>query len=444
MNAVMGALQSGFTSKQIVDFLLKKFPKHAEKINTAVAMGFTPNQIIKFLSGGRQSLNSPEEIEPMTEHQMIGQREQQRTQNINKTALGLALAGGSALGAYALGRALPAAAQQLAPGLLAGTPGPTPSQSSTPIPQQTPIQANPTPQPTLQAPAINPLQNHPIKTKVDQLIAARNTPKEIVPYLRSFNKKEVADLEKSTGKPIEETVSDYFQNAPKPQETPKITEPGQETLQQIKPLEEPKEKEIAPVQSKTVILSNGDIGEVKNVRNGIAEIDIDGKTKTRKLDEVIQSPISEKDLADLYTDLISGIEKKTGQEVSRNVYWAGYDPKTNELAYVPHNGSLYIYENILPEDAKQLTNILAQRKSTGENFIGAWSEGTKSPIGAEMFKLIQRLQKERGGKGKEYSNKFEKIYDALEAATKAEKEKHKEKQKNEKSKKPKAKKPKFD
>lgn len=195
--------------------------------------------------------------------------------------------------------------------------------------------------------------------------------------------------------------------------------------------------------NKLVALPDGTIGEIGNIRQGIAEVNTEAGLKRRKLGELIESPLPEKDLADLHDELLKGIESKTGEEISRMVSFAGYDPKTNELAFLPHMGALYVYDNISPEDAKQLTSILSKRKTSGENFMGAWTKDTKSPIGAEMSKLIQKLQKERGGKGSEYKGKYEKIYDAIEPAKVEAKEKLQEKKKKEKEnvKKRKAKKP---
>lgn len=194
------------------------------------------------------------------------------------------------------------------------------------------------------------------------------------------------------------------------------------------------EKPIKIEKGSTVGSPQG-IGEIKAIRNGKAIVEVDGKKHQVDEDELIQSPLPEKDLADLYEDLIGGIEKSTGKQVSRNVDWAGYDPNTNELAYKPHGSDkLYAYEDIEPEDVEILTSLLTQRKSTGENFIGAWSAGTESPIGAAMYQLIKKLQASRGGKGNEYKNKFETIYDALEPAKKALKERHAERKK--KAKKP--------
>ena len=41
--------------------------------------------------------------------------------------------------------------------------------------------------------------------------------------------------------------------------------------------------------------------------------------------DLIESPISDDELAELHESLIKGIEKRTGEQVSRNVEWAGYD-----------------------------------------------------------------------------------------------------------------------
>jgi polysaccharide pyruvyl transferase WcaK-like protein len=81
---------------------------------------------------------------------------------------------------------------------------------------------------------------------------------------------------------------------------------------------------------------------------------------------------------------------------------------------------------------EELQNILAQRKTSGSNYIGVWEKDTKSPIGNRMHALIMRLQKERGGKGNEYRTKFETIYDPLEPAKKAAQQRYKDEQKRKK------------
>jgi len=187
-----------------------------------------------------------------------------------------------------------------------------------------------------------------------------------------------------------------------------------------------------PVKGDLIALPNGEIGELEHIKEKQALVKSDGRLHKVNADEMIASPLPARDLADLYEELIGGIEKETGEEVSRNVNWAGYDPGTNTLAYLTHLGALYVYDDISPEESNQLTSLLNKRKTTGENFIGAWKQGTQSPIGAAMAALIKKLQAERGGKGSEYSGKFLTIYDALEPAKKAANKKHEEMKKKRK------------
>ena len=179
-----------------------------------------------------------------------------------------------------------------------------------------------------------------------------------------------------------------------------------------------------PKTGSTVASPHG-VGEVKALRNGKAIVEIDGKKHQVDEDELEASPLPEKELDELYDDLLKGIESETGEDVSRMVQWAGYNPETNTLQFLPHTGKLYKYSDISPEDAALLRDILSVRKTSGENFIGAWKAGSKSPIGAALSKLIRKLQSERGGKGNEYEETHEPIYSAYEPAIQAKKKKKK-------------------
>lgn len=297
-----------------------------------------------------------------------------------------------------------------------------------------------------------------------EALRAKNAPDVIAKILRAQSGAQVKEIEQAAQVPFEQLVSDYVASAPPVETMPEkiakgvpfkgegaaLEEPKQEKKEspfkglieegrkkfdeQMNAQEVPEPTEYMPKKEKgsTVALPTGEIGEITDIRQGIATVNAQGKEYRRKVEDLIEPPMPEKDLADLYKDVLKGIEGKTGQEVSRMVSWAGYDPKTNELAFVPHTGALYVYDNISPEDSARLTDILTQRKTTGENFIGAWEAGSDSPIGAGMSQLIQKLQKERGGKGNEYKGKFEKIYDALEPAKLAAKQKHAEQKKAEK------------
>jgi len=484
------SLSSGFTSQQVIAFLMRQFPSQSKKIQKALASGYTAEQVLKFLSGGKKGL-AQEEPQIQTQHAKTRNLDIQRREDVNKTALGAAGAGALAIGgtlaAPMATQALQRAAPQLfGPGAIAAPQAPvTPAAIATQATPQLPLNQGPPqslgtsplqppvaptiaqPQPAIPSqvkPTISTeiLNKFPgVESKINDMLASKNTPEAIAQYFKQFNPSQTKKLEKEAGASIQEIISEYIakkqtqeppsvepqsQELDVPEETSKIALSDESTIdvqkrlkipygEALRLIEERDKKDFSKIEAGNTVVSPQGMGEIKAIRNGKAIIEIDGKKHQVNEDELIQSPIPEKDLADLYDDLVSGIEKSTGKQVSRNVDWAGYDPNTNELAYKPHGSDkLYAYEDISSEDVDVLTSLLTQRKSTGENFIGAWSAGTESPIGAAMYQLIKKLQAERGGKGNEYKNKYETIYDALEPAKKAAKERHAERKK--KAKKP--------
>jgi hypothetical protein len=229
-------------------------------------------------------------------------------------------------------------------------------------------------------------------------------------------------IKAGTAKPLADMITDVMSQPVSNDATqgplqPEIQpEPVQDQQPEVEQEEVPEQK---LEKGHLVATPNGEIGEVKSMRNGKALIDEDGKLHQAEEKDLISSPLPKKELADLYQDLLTGIEEETGEEVSRNVNIAAYNPETNKLLYQPHAGGIYIYANIPEEDKDLLTKFLTTRKTTGSSFMGAWGEGTKSPIGAAMSALIKRLQAERGGKGNEYEEKYDIIYEALKPAVEA-------------------------
>ena len=414
---ISNALGKGFTSKQIIDFLIRKFPSHSAKIKTALASGYTVDQVLKYLGGGRKAVN--QDTIPQTEHEKSLGTDVQRREDVNKKALaGGAIAATSLaapMAAQALQRALPSNLTSMIPQLSQSIQQQVVPNIATNLsnqgPQQPPIGQDVTsvtqPTPIAQPEGIiNPkeyLEKLGIKDKVDDLLKRGNSPEQAAAVLGMKG-----GIGKVRGEIDPELLAniDAYSKEPKPEAT-----------------EQPKEsKPIA--KNETVATSHG-VGEVKEIRNGQAIIDVNGKLHKVKEEELEASPLPEKDLAALYDELIQGIEGETGEDVSRMVQWAGYNPETNTLQFLPHTGKLYKYSNISPEDAALLTDILSTRKTSGENFIGAWKAGSKSPIGAALSKLIRKLQSERGGKGSEYEETHEPIYSAYEPAVQAKKKKKK-------------------
>ena len=475
------ALSRGFTSKQIIDYLLKKFPNHSDKIKEALAAGFTVDQVVKYLGGGKKALNqmapiSSTETGVNSEFAQIRQKQTEKNKAENQVvtagAAGLAGAGlGASMASSALTRAVPS-------NLLGYIPGTRPGPQSNPLTSQSPMGPGPNspginvmpqaPKPPMAAspnqptPQSIPRPPQPIQPQRDvnksvdiikstgheatvkNLLEGGLSPTDIKDTLgQIMGKKKLKELEKETGG-IEQAIEDYASTiVQKLQETPLETAeiPNEQSTTDLLPkptefVEEPIEEEKPkPIAKKETVATPQGIGQIKEIRNGKALVEVDGKLHKVEESDLVQSPLPMEELADLHDNLIKGIEQHTGKEVSKNVEWAGYDPKLNELAYKPWSGGgkVYIYSDISPEDKDELLSILAERKTSGSNYIGAWEKDTKSPIGNRMHALIMRLQKERGGKGNEYRTKFETIYDPLEPAKNASKERYKNEQKRKKA-----------
>lgn len=449
------AMMFGYGSSQILNFISSKMPQLQKGIEAAKKNGFDEEKILNFLShkipkskqGIQKQLNANDQY-----MSSIGLKtREERDETKSKFLSGALGVGAGALGSYALSRAIPKGLTSL---LQQGTnsqvqnqslsaPQQITPQSNNPISpdesvpsQQPPVSVEPSiaQTPEIEQPEVktlNPvdvLEKAKSKSKVDELIKAGNGPDEIVGFFKKFHPNIVKEIEKDAKIDFGNVVNSYMAESEK-----KIADESKAALQ---PKEIPEEEVKAPEKGSYVASPQG-MGEIKEIRNGQALVEVDGKLHKVKEEELIQPPIPQKDLADLYDDVISGIEKESGQEVSKNVEWAGYDPNKNELAYKPHgSGKLYVYDNISPEDVQILTNFLTVRKTSGSNHIGAWEKDTKSPIGAAMHQLIMKLQKERGGKGNEYKNRYDTIYDALEPAKEASKKKHAERKKQAKKSRP--------
>lgn len=333
-------------------------------------------------------------------------------------------------------------------------PVPTPDQPIAPALPEQPIGMAPS----------DVIRNTKLDALVDSMARDKVSPEEISEYITNSYPEYAKNVEGQTKEPLINSIYRYLgKKQKKPGLVPGLEQQlnqqygkqdGTQLASNQSQIEAKSSQEIpiqpqgnSPIQDKNVIagkdskaaeenkkengdvvqLPDGQIGTIESLKKDHAVVEIDGKKRPVKLDQLEDVPIKKKDLADLHEDLIKGIEEEIGSDVSRNVNWAGYDPKTNRLSYLPHDGALYVYDDIGPEDVKMLTDILSTRKSSGGNFIGPWLAGTKSPIGAAMSALIKKLQSERGGKGSEYSGKFETLYSHLEPAVKAAKAKKKKK-----------------
>ena len=458
MSPLIQALDQGYPPEEILGYISKALPNMAPAIKKATRSGYAVREILGFLSKNFDN----EDRKGMSESQRHAANKRSDAASVKHglklaaTAVAAPLAASAA--SSALSRALPTnLTNGLTQTLSNSVPNASPSNPQSPSgsvsqnanmqqqpqlpnqaqvsPQQPPlinVNAANIPEPSnIKQPEIKPIDLKTLlkdnyegfKGKVSDLLKSGNDPQTIGGYFKKFSPGMVSKLEKEAGQPIEKLVEQFVSENPV-SETPLPNEkPEEAALKSNEPAEPVK------IEKNSVVSSPNGIGELKELRNGVGLIEVDGKLHKVKEEDLESSPLPEKDLAELYDNLISGIEGETGEDVSRMVQWAGYNPDTNTLQFLPHSGKLYKYGNISPEDAALLTDILSVRKSSGSNFIGVWKKDSKSPIGAALNKLIKKLQSERGGKGNEYEETHEPIYSAYEPAIEAKKEKMRKKKK---------------
>lgn len=477
MQPIFQALKKGFKPQDIINFLLKKYPNQSGKIKKALTAGYSAEQILSYITKGAYQ---EEPIESGgTLYEQTRNREEAKKENRNNIALkGAALAASTAIAptaVAALQRALPSQLANLAPTAF--------QQAASQVAQSSPLNQTPpnlapvqpgmtnTPQNTgniqntlpqgisPNPPIVNTNNNEllsnnqlpenilneeitkrqkpdyvtildmlGIREKLERLRLQGKSP-EIIRAAASkmVDKEKLKELNQKDPQAFDKIINDFLVNETTMQLINKET--GEKYVPEslnVKPFdieETNEENQPIPKKGETAFTPKG-IGQVIEERNGKYLVEVDGRKFQVSKDEIESAP-AEKDVASLFDELKEEIKKTTGQEISRAVSFAGYDDKQNSLAFLPHDGSMYVYTNI-PDDLKdRIKSLLGKRKTSGENFIGAWTEGTESPAGSEMQKIIKLLQSQRGGKGNEYAYKFDSVYNFLEAAYKAKKRKKK-------------------
>jgi hypothetical protein len=459
-SALATVFAEGFTSEQALNYLIRRSPKYAKQISKALGLGYTPGQVLSYLTK-----DNPKERGATTEYEETRSRDIAKRQKINQLAGGAALAGLGATGIAALARrggqavvgellgpevasplGLPNLQKQIPFKETLGLPSPETAgfEAQAPIPEgpipmgfkRSPLRP--------EEPEIQISENVPKETKKPEIAPTIQPKENVKEYLKQLGLLDVVDDSLKRGNQPEQVAAQigiqrsgrttidpellkniemYAQEKQAaPQEQPSIQSTGEK-------LDATKEETQRPIEKGSLVATPSGFGEIESISGDNALVNEEGKIKQIKLDEVISPPLPKKDMADLFNEMNSQIEKETGEEISKMVEWAGYNPNTNSLSFIPHLGGLYIYRNIEPERAALLQKFLSQRKTTGENFIGVWTKDSKSPIGAAMSALIRQLQSERGGKGKEYEEKFDTLYSAIEPAKRAAKEKFQAKQK---------------
>ncbi|HEX4374895.1 MAG TPA: hypothetical protein VHZ50_16440 [Puia sp.] len=464
MSPLTQAISQGFSSEQVIEYLLRHFPKYSKQINQALGQGFSANQVLKYLNKGRKGVNEFEG--ELTEHEKTRKSDKEKQKNLEKNIGKGALALGAAgLGAYALNRGAQSIVPEVLPALqqpnqpnegieIDLTPKITNQQRQ--LQHQAPnqlIQQAKQPQPNqpIDQPQAPQMPNAPIaeqsqnagailqqlgiKEKVDAL--RQNNPPEMIPkILAATLPKNINQALQKQNIPVDQLIYEYIKTAPpvqtlqakqaqgvpfrnnppagmgqnqpentplQPQNTPipantpyesgfkDLIEEGRNKFNEHMNVQEipekPKNRELKLNRGSTVLLPDGNLGEIEDVKQGIAKVKVGDKIRHKKLDELMESP---KEAANAALELIKSFtpESKRSSHHALNTY----DPVTNSAQFLFHNGDGYLVEDISPEEYEKLSNEIEEATTTGKNKIGAWATGEGSR-GAAYQKIVKKLKK---------------------------------------------------
>jgi hypothetical protein len=310
------------------------------------------------------------------------------------------------------------------PNLLKGSNIPNTQQNQQQItPQQPPapnVNAQNIPQPVNPVqPKVNPieyLQKAGIKDKVDQLLQSGNSPEATAAALNIGNKgkKATGEIDPELLSVIEEYAKEKVSTNVPTDKMENVPIPKNETVstsQENLPEEKPK------LEKKMFVKTPKGVGEIREIRNGKALIDVDNKVQQFEESELEGSPFSEDDIADKYDSLMAHIPEA---HKSSWIQFAQYDEKTNTLGFIPRGGTFEVLHDITPEEAKMIKEGSGVARTSGETKEGLWNiaESTKGGVVSQIIwdrKKKQAKQEEKQGK-----------FSFVEGLEKPEKEKNKE------------------
>lgn len=327
MSPLTQALSQGFSPDQVIEYLLRHFPRYSRQIHQALAQGFSANQVLKYLNKGRKGINEFEG--ELTEHEKTRKsdidKQRNLEKNIGKGALALGAAG---LGAYGLSRGLQGSSQAIqgellpalseigmqerlqlpAPGQAPIQPpynpngpgepplpysnptaqgisrGPSPNigqqvgqQAAAPVNQaiqpNKPIPQTPIPQ---QAPSQVPPLPKELETIAQQALETRNNSVEAVEALLKFTSpKLVKEYEKATNTPIRSAIEEFSKTLSGKTQTPAM---GTGVKEEQNPIQG-KVSESSPIleEEKVPNLGNMAKGMIGNFYEGIFKSLQEGK-----------------------------------------------------------------------------------------------------------------------------------------------------------------------
>lgn len=365
MTPILQGLAQGYSGEEILKFITRAFPKLAPKVAQATASGYSIDQVLKYINKLTETETFPKGL---SSHE-IEARHQKKYNDIGKKILGTAA---TATGVTAAVKNLP----KIIKGAVSGI-GPSP-MSNAPV----------SPPSIGGAPTQVPLPPQAVERKeaLDKLSAA-------TPEFKAYASEQI---EKGEDKSTDELLKD-FQKQQMSQKKKSELMKGIES--DVAKMESPTKLEKGSI----VATPNGEVGELKSVRNKEALVDDQGKLHKLKIkdlqlpDEKVQQTVAR--LLE-----IPEIDKS-----SLINYWS-YDPEDKELFLMFHNGETYKYLDVPEELETELSEAAISPRTKGENEFGAWSQEDPSSRGATFIqKLIAHPKYKKPGKGESLNPFYRKL-----------------------------------
>jgi len=434
MSSFFQALEEGYLPEEILKYISKAIPKMSEPIRKASKLGYTTNQILGFLSKNfdtedRRGMSEPE------------RQAANRRSDSQRIKYGLTMAAGAVVAPLAASVASNALSRVLPTGLknLSGSMNPVVSSASaqpslaginsSPANGQTSPAGATASAPTLQMPQstnqlINSAQQPPVSPSNITQPKEVQQPKGIINPKEYLEKKgileQVNDSLKRGNKPeqvaaelgIKRTgrsrldpellsnIEAYAQETQAAPQKQKILEPEVQKLDVSKETPEIKE-ETKPISKNQTVASPQGVGEVKEIRNGKALVDVDGKLHKVDAEDLEGEPEEVKnakfdfDLSDVPEDLRSA---------PLNEVYLPYDKRHVTVKY---NAGLkpihYIYfrkdgQSIPNDYINKIVQGVQLPVSSGKSFWGVWNADKSDSRGAANYEELVANSQEEGEK----------------------------------------------
>ncbi len=456
MNPVAQGLALGYSAQKLIGFLTKAFPQLAPRVRQAQRNGHTVEQVLGFLSKTMET-----DLPKGTSQQEVLAATNKNKEQLTKHGLTLAA---SALAAPLAANAARSVLARALPQTLAPQAAPLANASNTPNPAST-VPQQTSPSPTATNPTIQQSQNtspqppNPIspnvpnaqqgsqqpplsnanaasipepaninqskgfdtniiknslayKKQIDALVNNGNGPEQIEAYLKTFNPQFIKTIEKEGKGAFKDIVGQYIQektqeDALQPegsisnvqaapiQEQPQLQEA--ETLQET--IQEPEKPKI---EKNSVVSSPNGIGEVKEIRNGQAIVEVDGKlTKVKEEDlhpepEEVKKAKIEFNLDDVDESLRSAPLNEIYAPAHRKHVTIKYNSdigkdKSKRYIFFKKDGS--------PVDENLIENLRKGSQlpmTSGKTFWGGWSADTQDSRGTVAYHELTKLAQKEG------------------------------------------------